>query len=181
MRLEAYENSRIYKKKVQQFHDNKILGKEIGVSQKVLLFNSRLKLIADKLHPRWDKPFVITNIFPYGEIELRDEANNRNFKVNGHQIKPYHESLTPMVGEVENISLMEPALLKTHCEEISPSPYDIGPLGDVKVKVLTQEREEHWLNKRICHALAYVEVDVKDDNSKVETTYETTTRVTCYE
>ncbi|RDX98354.1 hypothetical protein CR513_18746, partial [Mucuna pruriens] len=34
--------------------------------KKVLLFNSKLKLIADKLRSRWDGPFVITNIFPYG-------------------------------------------------------------------------------------------------------------------
>ncbi|RDY01970.1 hypothetical protein CR513_14634, partial [Mucuna pruriens] len=61
--LEAYENSKIYKKK------------------NVLLFNSRLKLIA---------------------VELRDEATNRIFKVNGHQLKPFHEGLTPMVGEVES-------------------------------------------------------------------------------
>ncbi|RDX72052.1 hypothetical protein CR513_48520, partial [Mucuna pruriens] len=46
-RLEAYENSRIYKQKVKQFHDNQILRKKFKVSQKVLLFHSCLKLIAD--------------------------------------------------------------------------------------------------------------------------------------
>ncbi|RDX93449.1 hypothetical protein CR513_24289, partial [Mucuna pruriens] len=78
LHLEAYENSQIYKQKVKRFHDNRILRKEFIVIQKVLLFHSRLKLIA----------------------ELRDEANNQNFKVNGHQIKPYHEGPTLMVGEV---------------------------------------------------------------------------------
>ncbi|RDX90037.1 hypothetical protein CR513_28145, partial [Mucuna pruriens] len=111
LRLEAYENSRIYKKKLKQFHDNKILKKELRVDLKVLLFHSRLKLIVGKLRSRWDGPFVITNIFPYGIVELRDKANNRNFKVNGHQIKPFHEGSTPMVGKVESISLMEPALV----------------------------------------------------------------------
>ncbi|RDY07269.1 gag-pol, partial [Mucuna pruriens] len=43
--LEAYENSRIYKQKVKHFHDQQILRKEFRVGQKVLLFNSRLKLI----------------------------------------------------------------------------------------------------------------------------------------
>ncbi|RDX97222.1 hypothetical protein CR513_20023, partial [Mucuna pruriens] len=43
LRLEAYENSRIYKQKFK-------------VGQKVLLINSRLKLIASKLHFRWDGP-----------------------------------------------------------------------------------------------------------------------------
>ncbi|RDY13872.1 hypothetical protein CR513_01138, partial [Mucuna pruriens] len=91
LHLEAYENSRNYKKKVKQFHDNQILRKEFRVSQKVLLFHSRLKLIA---------------------VELRDEANNRIFKVNRHWIKPFHEGLSLMVGEVESISLIEPTLLE---------------------------------------------------------------------
>ncbi|RDY13055.1 Retrovirus-related Pol polyprotein, partial [Mucuna pruriens] len=47
LRLEAYENSRIYKQKVKKFHDQKILRKDFHVGQKVLVFNSRLKLIAD--------------------------------------------------------------------------------------------------------------------------------------
>ncbi|RDY13890.1 hypothetical protein CR513_01122, partial [Mucuna pruriens] len=46
LRLEAYENSRIYKRKVKKFHDQKILRKDFSIGQKVLLFNSRLKLIA---------------------------------------------------------------------------------------------------------------------------------------
>ncbi|RDX74711.1 hypothetical protein CR513_45507, partial [Mucuna pruriens] len=41
----------------QIFHDQKILRKELHVGQKVLLFNSRLKLIAGKLRSRWDRPF----------------------------------------------------------------------------------------------------------------------------
>ncbi|RDY02436.1 hypothetical protein CR513_14100, partial [Mucuna pruriens] len=82
------------------------------VGQKVHLFHSRLKLIVGKLRFRWDGPFVIIDIFPYGVVGLRDKANNWNFKVNGHEIKPFHDGPTPMVGEVESISLMEPALPK---------------------------------------------------------------------
>ncbi|RDX82873.1 putative mitochondrial protein, partial [Mucuna pruriens] len=52
LRLEAYENSQIYKQKVKQFHDSEILRKEFRVFQKVLLFNSRLKLIISKLRSR---------------------------------------------------------------------------------------------------------------------------------
>ncbi|RDX93974.1 hypothetical protein CR513_23695, partial [Mucuna pruriens] len=36
--LEAYENFRIYKQKVKQFHDNRILRKEFQVSQKPVSF-----------------------------------------------------------------------------------------------------------------------------------------------
>ncbi|RDX76708.1 pol, partial [Mucuna pruriens] len=103
LRLEAYENFRIYKQKVKKFHDQQILRKDFRVGQKVLLFNSRLKLIAGKLRSRWDGPFVITNVFPY------DEQSNNTFQVNGHQIKPFYEGPTPIAGDMETISLMEPA------------------------------------------------------------------------
>ncbi|RDX95481.1 hypothetical protein CR513_21997, partial [Mucuna pruriens] len=73
LRLEAYENSRIFKQKVKQFHDQQILRKY-------------LKLIVGKLRSRWDGPFVFTNIFPYGVVELKDEHTNSTFQVNGHQI-----------------------------------------------------------------------------------------------
>ncbi|RDY11801.1 hypothetical protein CR513_03482, partial [Mucuna pruriens] len=107
LRLEAYENSKIYKEKVKRFHDNMTLRKEFKVGQKVLLFNSRLKLIADKLRFKWDGPFVITNVFPYGTIETRDEVTNKIFKVNGHQLKPFYESPTMMEGDVEDLSLVK--------------------------------------------------------------------------
>ncbi|RDY08382.1 hypothetical protein CR513_07399, partial [Mucuna pruriens] len=50
LRLEAYENSRIYKQKVKQFYDQQILRKEFQVNQKVLVFKSRLKFIAINGH-----------------------------------------------------------------------------------------------------------------------------------
>ncbi|RDX90947.1 hypothetical protein CR513_27137, partial [Mucuna pruriens] len=104
LRLEAYENSKIYKQKVKKFHDQKILRKDFHVDQKVLL----LKLITGKLHSRWDGPFVITNIFPNGAVQLQDEHSNNTFQINGHQIKPFHKGPAPTKADMEIISLMEP-------------------------------------------------------------------------
>ncbi|CAN6677811.1 unnamed protein product [Malus baccata var. baccata] len=53
VRNEAYENSRIYKEKTKAFHDRMIRSKSFSVGQKVLLFNSRLRLfpgLKDILH-----------------------------------------------------------------------------------------------------------------------------------
>ncbi|RDX88462.1 hypothetical protein CR513_29950, partial [Mucuna pruriens] len=36
--------------------------------------------------------------------------NNNTFQVNGHQIKPFYEGPTPIAGDMETISLLEPAL-----------------------------------------------------------------------
>ncbi|RDX97715.1 hypothetical protein CR513_19466, partial [Mucuna pruriens] len=57
-----------------------VFSKEFSVGQKVLLFHSRLILIAGKLRSRWEESFVVTNVFPYGAVEVRDKANNNNFK-----------------------------------------------------------------------------------------------------
>ncbi|RDX99933.1 hypothetical protein CR513_16947, partial [Mucuna pruriens] len=125
LRLEAFENSRIYKEKVKHFHDSRILRKEFKIGQKVLLFHSRLKLIASKLRGRWDRPFVVTNLFPYGVVEIRDEAINNTFKVNGHQLKPYHEglNLSSNMGKVEVLTLIELVIPEDIPEEIPESPH----------------------------------------------------------
>ncbi|RDX80301.1 hypothetical protein CR513_39166, partial [Mucuna pruriens] len=86
LRLKAYEKSQIYKQKVKRFHDQQILRKEFQVGQKVLMFNSRLKLIA---------------------VELKDEHTNNTFQVNGDQIKLFHEGLALIASDMETISLME--------------------------------------------------------------------------
>ncbi|RDY12769.1 hypothetical protein CR513_02400, partial [Mucuna pruriens] len=117
LRLEAYENARIYKQKVKKFHDQKILRKDFHIGQKVLLFNSRLKLIAGKLCSRWDGPFVITNIFPHGVVQLKEEHTNRTFQVNGHQVKPFLEGPAPIGEHTEIISL---TTKKNHYQTSTP-------------------------------------------------------------
>ncbi|KAM2698513.1 hypothetical protein EV1_037508 [Malus domestica] len=71
IRNEAYENARLYKEKTKAFHDKMIRTKSFTVGQKVLLFNSRLRL------------------FP---VQVRSFKTGQEFKVNGHRLKPYYES-----------------------------------------------------------------------------------------
>ncbi|GKF15344.1 reverse transcriptase domain-containing protein, partial [Tanacetum coccineum] len=69
---------------------------EFHVGDRVLLFNSRLKIYSGKLKSRWSDPFTITEVFPYGIVEL-SQPNSPNFKVNGHRIKHYHEGDVPAI------------------------------------------------------------------------------------
>ncbi|KAJ9189287.1 hypothetical protein P3X46_000597 [Hevea brasiliensis] len=89
IRLKAYENSKIYKEKTKAFHDKLILRKQFVVGQKVLLYNFRLKLMPGKLRSPWIGPFVVTNVFPYGAVEIQSLGTNKVFKVNGHELKPF--------------------------------------------------------------------------------------------
>ena len=52
-RLQAYENAKIYKERTKRWHDQRISKKSLYVGQKVLLFNSRLRLFPGKLRTRW--------------------------------------------------------------------------------------------------------------------------------
>nr|GEU64293.1 reverse transcriptase domain-containing protein [Tanacetum cinerariifolium] len=70
LRDQAYENSLIYKEKTKKLHDSKSKNRIFNVGDRVLLFNSRLKIFSRKLKTRWSGPFTITKVFPYGTVEL---------------------------------------------------------------------------------------------------------------
>ncbi|GJW96381.1 reverse transcriptase domain-containing protein [Tanacetum coccineum] len=72
----------------ENLHDSKIKNRIFNVGDRVLLFNSRLKIFFGKLKTRWSGPFTITKVFPYGTIEL-SQPDGPNFKVNGHRVKHY--------------------------------------------------------------------------------------------
>nr|GEV86613.1 hypothetical protein [Tanacetum cinerariifolium] len=64
LRDQAYENSLIYKEKTKKLHDSKIKNRIFNVGDRVLLFNSRLKIFLGKIKTRWSGPFTITKVFP---------------------------------------------------------------------------------------------------------------------
>nr|GEW09817.1 reverse transcriptase domain-containing protein [Tanacetum cinerariifolium] len=88
LRDQAYENYLIYKEKMKRIHDSKIKDRIFNVGDRVLLFNSILKIFSSKLKTRWSGPFTIIQVFPYDTVEL-SQTNGPNFKVNGHRLKHY--------------------------------------------------------------------------------------------
>nr|GEX18291.1 reverse transcriptase domain-containing protein [Tanacetum cinerariifolium] len=91
---QPYENSLIYKERTKKRHDSKIKNHIFNVSDQVLLFNSCLKIFSRKLKTYWSGPFTITQVFPYGTIEL-SQLDGPNFKVNGHRVKHYFRGDIP--------------------------------------------------------------------------------------
>ncbi|XP_021775189.1 uncharacterized protein LOC110739045 [Chenopodium quinoa] len=87
LRFDANENLRLYKEKTKKWNDQHIRNKSFKVGDKVLLFNSRLRLFPVKLKSKWSGPFVILRITPYGSFELK--AGDNKFMVNGHRLKHY--------------------------------------------------------------------------------------------
>ena len=56
MHNDSYENAKIYKEKTTRWHDKHLLRKEFKVGDKVLIFNSRLKIFLGKLRSRCSDP-----------------------------------------------------------------------------------------------------------------------------
>nr|GEX24287.1 reverse transcriptase domain-containing protein [Tanacetum cinerariifolium] len=96
LRDQAYKNSLIYKERTKKLHDSKIKNRIFNVGDRVLLFNSRLKIFSGKLKTRWSGPFTITKVFPYGTVEL-SQPDGPNFKVNGHRVKYYFGGDVPQL------------------------------------------------------------------------------------
>nr|GEU68556.1 reverse transcriptase domain-containing protein [Tanacetum cinerariifolium] len=96
LRDQAYENSLIYKDKTKKIHDSKIKNRIFNVGDRVLLFNSHLKIFLKKHKTRWSGPFTITKVFSYGTVEL-SQPDGPNFKVNGHRVKHYFGGDVPQL------------------------------------------------------------------------------------
>jgi len=82
IRLDAYESSRIYKRRMKRLHDKFINRREFREGDLVLLLNSRWELFPGKLHSRWLGPFTMLKVYPYEAIEIGTDATD-SLKVNG--------------------------------------------------------------------------------------------------
>ncbi|XP_076927258.1 uncharacterized protein LOC143590767 [Bidens hawaiensis] len=89
LRDEAYARSWSYKEPTKALHDRKLKKvKEFKCGDRVLVYNSRLKLFPGKLRSRWVGPYMVKEVFPHGAIELQD-VDGSSWKVNGHRLKRY--------------------------------------------------------------------------------------------
>jgi hypothetical protein len=91
LRMDAYENARIYKERTKKWHDKRIIRKDFKSGDLVLLYNSRLKLFPGKLKSRWSGPFHVRKVYPFGAVEIWSEKTG-TFKVNGQRLKIYRAS-----------------------------------------------------------------------------------------
>ncbi|GKB28202.1 hypothetical protein Tco_0867603 [Tanacetum coccineum] len=93
MRLDAYESSISYKERTKRWHDKRIktpINYEKG--DKVLLFNSRLRLFPGKLNSRWYGLFSVGKDMKNRAIELYDKERSE-FIMNKQRVKPYQNDL----------------------------------------------------------------------------------------
>lgn len=78
-RMQSYENSRMYKDRMNQWCEKKTLNRSFEPGLSILLFNSRLKLFLGELRSKRSGPFIVVKAFPYGAVEIMDSSANRKF------------------------------------------------------------------------------------------------------
>ena len=83
MRINAYENAKLYKDHTKLWHDKHLIKKEFHEGELVLLFNSRLKLFLGKLKSHWSGPFKVVKVYPHGAVDIANDKGEI-FKVNRH-------------------------------------------------------------------------------------------------
>ena len=87
----AYHNTKIYKERTKRWHDKRIKKKEFTPGDKMLLFNSRVKLFGhEKLQSKWEGPFKLISTSSHGAVTLQNDEGTL-FKVNGHCLKIFLE------------------------------------------------------------------------------------------
>ncbi|GJS03469.1 reverse transcriptase domain-containing protein [Tanacetum coccineum] len=102
----AFENTRIYKERTKKWHDSRLRGdKDFKVGDKVLLYNSRLKMYLGKLKSKWSGLNIAKTVYPHRAIEITDK-DGFSFQVKGKRLKKYYggdiEKEDDEVIELEN-------------------------------------------------------------------------------
>ncbi|KAL8109434.1 hypothetical protein AgCh_025510 [Apium graveolens] len=125
-RLQAYENNKMYKEKVKRWHDRGLVLKSFVPGQRVLLFNSRLRLFSAKLKSRWSGPFVVKIVFSHRAVEIFKNDLGQAFKVNGQRLKHYYGDMANREVEVEEARRKEKNTKKSEKEKNSGPTIEAG-------------------------------------------------------
>ena len=85
----TYECSWLYTEKMKHIHNAKLKSViDFKKGDKLLLYNSRLRLFPGKFQSRLSGPFEVTQSFPYVTVEIT-HPDQGTFKFNGYRLKLY--------------------------------------------------------------------------------------------
>ena len=110
-RDKTYHSASIYKERTKRWHDKRLKPKTFNLGDKVLLFNSRVKLFGHgKLRSKWLGPYHVINTLSHGDITIQDD-NGNIFKVNGQRLKLFLDHNKALDEEVDVINLVDHVLI----------------------------------------------------------------------
>ncbi|CAM8987133.1 unnamed protein product [Rhodiola kirilowii] len=106
IRLDSYENARIYMERMKKWHDKRIVHREFNEGERVLPYNGGLRLFPGKLRTKWSGMYTVERVYPDGHVELSIEGG-KYMVVNGQRLKHYHvlKHLALLDGIYDNLLL----------------------------------------------------------------------------
>ena len=105
-REKAYHNAKLYKEGTKRWHDKRLNKKEFKLRDKVLLFNSRVKLFRHgKLQSKWKGAYRVISTSSHGAVTLQNDEGTL-FKANGQRLKVSHDTQLPE-EELDIINFIE--------------------------------------------------------------------------
>ena len=93
----------------------------------------------------WIGPFVVTNVFPYGAVEITSLETNKVLKINRHRLKPFYEGWTAEF--TASVELAEPIYEEWACNMSSQWH---------KTKALTGRQPNKRKKNQICFLFPYL-------------------------
>ena len=104
-REKVYHSSKLYKECTKRWHNKRIKIKQFKAGDKVLLFNSHIRLFGHGKHrSKWECPYLVLDAADHGAVTLQDNDGN-TFKVNGQRLKVFLEQKMPELEEVDVFEL----------------------------------------------------------------------------
>jgi hypothetical protein len=92
---------------MKRWHDKRINIKHFKFGDKVLLFNSRVRLFSHgKLRSKWEGHYIVNNAADHDAITLKDDDGDV-FKANGQWLKIFFEPEIPELKETDVYELSE--------------------------------------------------------------------------
>ena len=85
----------------------RFIKESLSRGDKVLLFNSCLKLFAGKLRSKWEGPYDVEEAYPSGAVKLKGQSTSSSWIVNGQRLKHYRAEEVSDVTEVKLVSAEE--------------------------------------------------------------------------
>jgi hypothetical protein len=90
-RENAYHSAKPYKETIKRWHDKRIKTKQFKPGDKVLLFNSHVRLFSHgKLRSKWEGPYLVLHAMDHGAVTLQCDDGD-TFKTNDQHLKLFLE------------------------------------------------------------------------------------------
>jgi hypothetical protein len=106
-REKAYHSAKLYKERTERWHDKQIKTKQFKPKDKLLLFNSRIRLFGHgKLCSKWEGSYLVLHAVDYDAITL--QCNDGDIlKVNGQCLKLFLEPNPQDFEELDVLNFLE--------------------------------------------------------------------------